>query len=539
MIVDPVKIFISYSHDSPEHRKSVLNLSDRLRTQNIDAYVDQYTEHKPPKSWPVWMQHRIEEADYVLIVCTDTYKRRFESKERKGVGKGAKWEGAIITLEMYHEERDSDDEESRFIPIVLSSTDNACIPRILGGTTCYDLSLPDGFPAVLKRLKGIPTAKMPPLGQTDGTPLTTAEPPQDVRQPRSRPRTTEQRYRALLEDELGTIRMLGSPDVPNLPVGLLDTFVHLDISMSWRCEGRFDPDGFSKADDIRQDLSPDEVMCRAFEQGRMLLVIGDPGSGKTTLLGYYAMRCLQGNDYRTLGFDVAPLPIYFPLRETVFGKDGRPLPLAVNLARWAENYELSITRQQFQAWIDDRRTLILLDGLDEIRDVAKRHSVCQWIDRRAKGLREACFVVSSRWTGYRKSDQIELEHDHLRADIKDFSPSQQTEFITNWFKAAFLREPRPTTEAAEQWKKMQKQKGTRHAQQVIDYLALDENKSIQQLAAVPMLLQIIAVIWKERHVLLQVRSDLYEAAVKYLLDYRDRRRDMDPLLPAKTALRVP
>lgn len=61
---------------------------------------------------------------------------------------------------------------------------------------------------------------------------------------------------------------------------------------------------------------------------------------------------------------------------------------------------------------------------------------------------------------------------------------------------------------------------------------------MQQLAAVLMLLQIIAIIWKEREVLPQVRAELYQTALRYLLEFRDRHRKLDPLLPVSQALRV-
>lgn len=70
------KVFISYSHDSPEHKDRVLHLSDRLRADGIDCNIDQY-ETSPPEGWPRWMVNQIEEADFVLVVCTETYERRF------------------------------------------------------------------------------------------------------------------------------------------------------------------------------------------------------------------------------------------------------------------------------------------------------------------------------------------------------------------------------------------------------------------------------------------------------------------------------
>ena len=39
-----------------------------------------------------------------------------------------------------------------------------------------------------------------------------------------------ERYENTLRQELGSVRMLGAPDIPNVPVHLLDTFVSLDIS---------------------------------------------------------------------------------------------------------------------------------------------------------------------------------------------------------------------------------------------------------------------------------------------------------------------
>jgi hypothetical protein len=52
------------------------------------------------------------------------------------------------------------------------------------------------------------------------------------------------------------------------------------------------------------------------------------------------------------------------------------------------------------------------------------------------GLGNARFVVTSRATGYRKLDGIELELPHLRADIMDFTLDQQEEFLKKWFRAA-------------------------------------------------------------------------------------------------------
>lgn len=56
------KVFISYSHDSDEHRDQILDLSKRLRDGGIDCEIDQY-DPSPEQGWPVWMQQKMQDAD--------------------------------------------------------------------------------------------------------------------------------------------------------------------------------------------------------------------------------------------------------------------------------------------------------------------------------------------------------------------------------------------------------------------------------------------------------------------------------------------
>jgi hypothetical protein len=41
------KVFISYSHGSPDHAEHVLALSDKLRQDGIDCHIDQYKISPP------------------------------------------------------------------------------------------------------------------------------------------------------------------------------------------------------------------------------------------------------------------------------------------------------------------------------------------------------------------------------------------------------------------------------------------------------------------------------------------------------------
>jgi len=227
---------------------------------------------------------------------------------------------------------------------------------------------------------------------------------------------------------------------------------------------------------------------------------------------------------------------FLPLRELNIGASG-DISLAENLAAWSKKHFLTIEAAHFSDWLDQPSTLVLLDGLDEISDVSTRIAVCKWIDSTVDRFTNAKFVVTSRSTGYRKGDGIEIEAGHLRADIMDFSREQQAEFLQRWFKAAFCGELPPAGDQAV-WRSEQEQKAATKADAILAFLALEKNRSLRPLAGVPLLLQIMAMLWKEREYLPNSRLELYDAALNYLLDYRDRRRGLYPKLSAQDARRV-
>lgn len=350
-------------------------------------------------------------------------------------------------------------------------------------------------------------------------------------------KTAKGKYCSTLKEELGHIDLLGATDIKSKAVKLEDSFVSLCISESWRSEERYALQKELSERDIDRHLTPEQVMKRAFQNYRLLLVIGDPGSGKTTLLKYYAVSCLN-KKYRQFGFKENVFPIYFPLRELDFGEDNEPTLLPRNLERWSRRHLLNISAEQFHDWLQNRKTLVLLDGLDEISSKEQRRKVCRWVKEMCNGLENARFVVTSRATGYRKLDRIEIEIPHLRADIMDFSPRQQEAFLEKWFRAVLLLELPPEGMSKRVWKQQQEKRADLRSTAIIAFLKKDDNKAVRELATVPMLLQIMAIIWKDREHLPKTRAALYDAALNYLLEYRDRQKDIDPLLPADEARRV-
>ncbi len=153
-----VTAFISYSHETPEHKAHVKDLADRLRKEGVDCDIDVY-HTSPPRGWPLWMQEKLQSSDFVIVVCTETYARRATGNEATGQGKGAAWEGRCIHQHLYEA-----GENRRVIPVVFNPADTAHIPDTLKGATYYDLSCEDGYSALHRALTNQPRVERPPLG---------------------------------------------------------------------------------------------------------------------------------------------------------------------------------------------------------------------------------------------------------------------------------------------------------------------------------------------------------------------------------------
>ena len=123
------KVFISYAHEG-DLVERVGELAEWLRGNGVEPITDHIYHYRPPdKGWRPWMQHSIEDADVVLIVCSERYKRLFEKREDPAAcsGFGVTWESAIITSDLY----DSRLSNSRFFPILPDDGDHQHVPTVL------------------------------------------------------------------------------------------------------------------------------------------------------------------------------------------------------------------------------------------------------------------------------------------------------------------------------------------------------------------------------------------------------------------------
>ena len=330
-------------------------------------------------------------------------------------------------------------------------------------------------------------------------------------------------YRKSFKTEHGTVSLFGFQSTANVPVDTLELFVSLDILTNRGASLEFDSEPGHR--------QPKDLLELADVQKRLILVAGEPGSGKTTLLKYYSLLAMDPESVHLIGLDRPKLPFLIPLRRVDPNRD-----FLSNLESWFKARNRPLSRDFLDVTLRSGDALIFLDGLDEVSDLDTRRAVCAWIDDAYSAFSICPFLVTTRLTGYRVSDGIQLKSNHIRAEIQDLDLDQQLEFLANWFKCVLADEQ--LWARAEQTQKTPdevEKEAEDGALEIAEYLELPGNSAIRQLAGSPVILQIMAILWKENGSLDNHRSPLYEKCTDYLLDRRDRVRGIPPALPSRQA----
>ena len=128
------KVFISYSHDTPEHKQWVSELAAKLRRQEVDVILDQW-HFRLDDDITQFMERGIKDSDRVLVVCTDSYVRKANAGEG-GVG----YEPMIVTRKLVQ-----DLGINKFILIVRQALGTDKTPAFLGTQVYTDFTDEDQF----------------------------------------------------------------------------------------------------------------------------------------------------------------------------------------------------------------------------------------------------------------------------------------------------------------------------------------------------------------------------------------------------------
>jgi hypothetical protein len=356
------RVFISYSHDSEKLQQNILELADRLRDEGIDCIIDQY-EESPPEGWVRWAINQIEEADFVLVVCTEQHSQLFAGKSETIEGQAANWQGAIITQTIY----DSQANNTKFIPIALSTQDLTYIPVILRSATSYVINTAEGYEQLYRRLTNQFATPMPALGAIQQL-----------------PRLDRQQF-FLNEDSQQRLKK----EFLEASKGLL----------SWK----------RTLGDNQQITRPElaQLINRIeTEASSTTIVLGFPGCGKSALMAELGHWAIEEN-YALLAIKADYLS------NTVNTIEDLQQDIQLRLSRHP--------RDAIKAIANTEKAILLIDQLDAVSELLDRHSgrlsVLLSLIQSLAGTKNVHIVATCREFEFRHGTQFARLDDFARLDL--------------------------------------------------------------------------------------------------------------------------
>ncbi len=150
-------VFVSYSHDSREHKQWVAQLAAALMEKHVQVIFDQW-DLEPGDDVPKFMERAVKAADRVLMICTEPYVRK--ANDGKG---GVGYEAMIVTGELVR-----DLGTRKFVPIIRQGGGETVVPDCVGTRLWVDFSKEEDFDTALgeliKTLHQTQHLAKPPLG---------------------------------------------------------------------------------------------------------------------------------------------------------------------------------------------------------------------------------------------------------------------------------------------------------------------------------------------------------------------------------------
>ena len=361
----------------------------------------------------MWMEGRIRDADFVLLVCTETYLRRVERREEPGKGRGVLWEAKTIYNALYMQ----DDPTQRFIPVLFADGQPSWIPLSLQGLTNYQVDTPEGYEGLYRHVTSQPRYEIPALGQQKALPALAPQsyPASLAAKPAAKaPTSLDQRHRQQLMKQVHLDWIEGVLDqslykVARIELGLADRpdFIEQPLNKVVQVPDR-----------APRVVLPGTPISQIFdEQAGALLILGAPGTGKTTLLLELARDLLARAEL----------------------DENHPIPAVFNLSSWAVrrqplhewliaelNERSYVSKKVARRWVESEQVLPLLDGLDEV--AAEHREAC--VDainnfRREYGLLP--IAVCSRIADYEAlGTKLRLR---TAIEVQPLGPSQVDEYL--------------------------------------------------------------------------------------------------------------
>lgn len=328
-------------------------------------------------------------------------------------------------------------------------------------------------------------------------------------------------YLQYIHDRHTTLTMKGMGTAENVPLQLklLDLYVPLQarrqVPKGETWERHITLAGRPEAEALR--LGEPEPVLDILKEKDGLILLGDPGAGKTTFLKFLALKLARGQ-----GADLGlgdRLPILLPLAAYANALAEKDTRLDDFIAHYFDDLgcDFPLAAMLGEA-LASGKALLLLDGLDEVKDLALRNTVVERVAdfysaQRRKGAGNK-FVLTSRIVGYRPVRT--LADGMVEATLVDFEDDEIEQFVARW-TAALEKQALGDTAVA-------RRDAEQERRELLE--AMQTNEGVRRLAANPLLLTILALMKRKGVTLPERRVQLYDQYVRTLLSTWNRARSV-------------
>ena len=152
------KVFISYSWDNEDHKRWVLELANRMRSNGVDIILDRYYL-TAGKSVTHFVENALRDAQKVVIIFTPNYK--LKADQRAG---GVGYEYSIINNSLYQNQKGND----KIIPVLRMGSMEESIPEFMQQYIHLDLrngkTFENSYTDLLRDIYNEPAIKIPEIG---------------------------------------------------------------------------------------------------------------------------------------------------------------------------------------------------------------------------------------------------------------------------------------------------------------------------------------------------------------------------------------
>lgn len=151
-------VFISYSHDTEEHKDWVLQIATRLRSNSVNVLLDRWNL-KLGSDLASFMERGLSKSNRIICVCSEIYVEK--ANEGKG---GVGYEKQIITAELIR-----DQNTNWVIPLIKNNSKQKKTPTFLGSRMFIDFDeqhlYETKYEELLRDLLDEPVLPVPPIGK--------------------------------------------------------------------------------------------------------------------------------------------------------------------------------------------------------------------------------------------------------------------------------------------------------------------------------------------------------------------------------------